>query len=54
MPTLMLAGYKWQMGWYLQCAWQVAFVQQSQAGMIIGVICILAALATFTGTPIGA
>lgn len=26
-------GFRWQLGWYYQCAWQLAFVQQSTIGM---------------------
>lgn len=40
-------GYNWQLGWYLECAWQVAFVQQSQAGMLIALVFIVSALGAF-------
>ena len=45
----MHAGYNWQLGWYLECAWQVAFVQQSQAGMLIALVFIVSALGAFIG-----
>lgn len=40
------AGYTWQACWLFECVWQLVFPVETPFGMVVCMVCLLAALAS--------